>query len=464
MEVQKKFCSFQGHEKVPANIYCISCKIYMCQKCESFHSKLLSEHKIYDIDKINSEDISQQFCKQERHNLELQYFCRNHNILCCAKCITKIRNKENGIHKDCNVCTIEEIKNEKLNKLNENIKNLEILSKNLEGSLNKLKDIYEKINQNKEDIKTQIQKIFTKIRNELNKREDFLLQEVEDIFKKKFFGEEIIKQGEKLPNKVKKSLDKCKGIEYNNEENKIISLINDCTNIEENINEINKINDSISKNNDLGDTKVIFYPLEGDDSQLNILIKDINIFGNVCITGELFTNSSIINKDINKINLLIKWLKEKIKTEVISSELIFRMSKDGDKSEDFHKFCDNQGPTLVIIQTTSNKIFGGFTPLNWKSTEEKPIDKNYQTFIFSLDLNKKYDQVKINSQAIKCSKEFGPNFGNDDIELKKNLKDGICYADNSCNFICGGKTELLGSNNNNETFSTKELEVFKIIY
>ena len=208
MEVQKKFCSFQGHEKVPANIYCISCKIYMCQKCESFHSKLLSEHKIYDIDKINSEDISQQFCKQERHNLELQYFCRNHNILCCAKCITKIRNKENGIHKDCNVCTIEEIKNEKLNKLNENIKNLEILSKNLEGSLNKLKDIYEKINQNKEDIKTQIQKIFTKIRNELNKREDFLLQEVEDIFGKKFFGEEIIKQGEKLPNKVKKSLDK----------------------------------------------------------------------------------------------------------------------------------------------------------------------------------------------------------------------------------------------------------------
>ena len=89
MEVLKKFCSFQGHEKIPANIYCISCKIYMCQKCELFHSKLLSNHKIYNIDKINNEDISQQFCKQEKHNLEFQYFCRNHNILCCAKCITK---------------------------------------------------------------------------------------------------------------------------------------------------------------------------------------------------------------------------------------------------------------------------------------------------------------------------------------------------------------------------------------
>ena len=186
--------------------------------------------------------------------------------------------------------------------------------------------------------------------------------------------------------------------------------------------------------------------------------------GNVCMNGNFFLNSSIINQDINKINLLIKWIKEKIKKDVISSEMIFRMSKDGDKSEDFHKFCDNQGPTLVIVQTTSNKIFGGFTPLNWKSSEEKPIDKNNQTFIFSLDLNKKYDQVKLNSQAIKCSKEFGPNFGNDDFELKKNLKEGICYADNSCNFICNGETELLGGKNNNETFYTKELEVFKIIY
>ena len=276
----------------------------MCQKCESFHSKLLSNHKIYNIDKINTEDISQQFCKQENHNLELQYFCRNHNLLCCAKCITKIRNKENGIHKDCNVCTIEEIKNEKVNKLNENIKNLEKLSKNLEESLNKLKDIYEKINENKEDIKNKIQKIFTKIRNELNKREDLLLEEVENIFKKNFFGEEIIKQGEKLPNKVKKSLDKCKRIEYNNEENKIISLINDCTNIEENINEIN----SISKCNDLGDNKIFFYPKEGDDSQLNILVKGIKTFGNVCMNGNFFLNSSIINQDINKINLLIKWI------------------------------------------------------------------------------------------------------------------------------------------------------------
>ena len=42
-------------------------------------------------------------------------------------CICKIRKDEIGKHKDCNVCTIEEIKDEKINKLKENIKCLEEL-------------------------------------------------------------------------------------------------------------------------------------------------------------------------------------------------------------------------------------------------------------------------------------------------------------------------------------------------
>ena len=41
------------------------------------------------------------------------------------------------------------------------------------------------------------------------------------------------------------------------------------------------------------------------------------------------------------------------------------MSINGRTSKDFHKYCDNKGPTLTIVKTTKNKIFGGFTPLNW---------------------------------------------------------------------------------------------------
>jgi len=299
----------------------------MCQKCESFHSKLLPNHKIYNIDKINLEEISQQLCNEEKHNLELQYFCKNHNVLCCAKCITKIKNKENGLHKDCDIYTIEEIKEEKINKLNKNINNLELLSKNLEESINKLKDIFEKLNKNKEDVKTNIQRIFTKIRNELNSREDSLLIEVDDIYNKNFFGEDIIKQGEKLPNKIKRSLEKCKTISNFNEENKIISLINECLTIENSIDEINKINDSINKCNNLTNIDIVFYPKEENDTQINDIIQNINHFGQVFKSNDLFVDSSIIGKDVNKHCILIKDNNETDEEYIEKMKSIFTKNK-----------------------------------------------------------------------------------------------------------------------------------------
>ena len=101
-------------------------------------------------------------------------------------CISKIKNENFGNHKDCNVCLIEEIKDEKINKLKENINCLENLSKNINESINNLKIISEKINEDKEQLKLKIQKIFTNIRNELNNREDQLLLDIDKQFESLF--------------------------------------------------------------------------------------------------------------------------------------------------------------------------------------------------------------------------------------------------------------------------------------
>jgi len=93
--------------------------------------------------------------------------------------LCKLKTKNYGQHKDCDIYIIEDIKEEKKNKLKENIKNLENLSNNINDSINKIKIIYEKINEKKEELKIKIQGIFTKIRNALNDREDELLLEVE---------------------------------------------------------------------------------------------------------------------------------------------------------------------------------------------------------------------------------------------------------------------------------------------
>ena len=142
-----------------------------------------------------------------------------------------------GQHFNCEVCLIKDIKDEKKNKLKENIKYLEDSSKNIIESVNKLKEIYEKINKSKEEIKLKISKIFTKIRNIVNEREDKLLLELDNKFDEIYFKEDIIKKGEKLPNQIKLYLDKGKILEneWDDNDNKLINRINDCLIIENNI-------------------------------------------------------------------------------------------------------------------------------------------------------------------------------------------------------------------------------------
>ena len=89
--------------------------------------------------------------------------------------------------------------------------------------------------------------MFTQIRNILNKREDELLLEVDNLYNYKYFNEDIIKKGEKLPKQIKLSLEKGKLIDKEWDSKNLYSYINDCINIENNIKTINVINESIIK-------------------------------------------------------------------------------------------------------------------------------------------------------------------------------------------------------------------------
>ena len=48
MEFQHK-CSFEEHKDIDAIITCPECKIYMCNKCENFHSSLFKNHHPYKL-------------------------------------------------------------------------------------------------------------------------------------------------------------------------------------------------------------------------------------------------------------------------------------------------------------------------------------------------------------------------------------------------------------------------------
>ena len=292
MEEQKKKCSSKKHSDIDAIIYCQKCKKYMCNKCQNYHSELFEEHKTTNLNNIN--DIFIETCKEKNHINKLEFFCKEHNTLCCVSCISKLKDEGYGQHFDCDVCHIKNIKDEKKNKLKENINNLEELNNQIEKSINELKTIYEEINKNKEDLKLKVQTIFTKIRSALNEKEDKLLSDIDNEFNNKYFKDDLIKESEKLPNKIKKSINKGKIIEKAWDENNLSSLINDCIIIENNIKEINDINNNIQKSNSNKNVK-IEYNIE--EEQINNLINTINNFGKIKTNDNIYDDYKIEMKN-----------------------------------------------------------------------------------------------------------------------------------------------------------------------
>ena len=278
-EIKKKKCSLKEHEEIDAIIYCQECKIYMCNKCLNHHSQFLKNHKLYKLDN-NIIKLFSYICKEKNHNnMKLEYFCENHNVLCCGAFISKIQSEGNGKHNKCKVFPIVEIKAKKKNKLTENINYLKDLSKSIDQTIKQLKTIFETTNKKKEKLRDYVQKVFTKIRNALNEREEQLLLQVDKIYNKLFFKEEMIRKSETLPKKIRISLDKGK-IEENewNNKDKLNLLIYNSICIEKNIEEIKMINESIENAKSNLDLSVFFVP---NEDKINKILETIKKFGDI---------------------------------------------------------------------------------------------------------------------------------------------------------------------------------------
>ena len=386
-----KKCSLKKHEEIDAASYCTKCEKFMCKKCDQFHSEFFdSKHDSFLIKSNNFE-------------------------------------------------TIKEINEIDPILMEENIKYLSEFSNDLKELNNKLKIKLEKIDKIKDDLQKNIQNIFTKIRNELNKIEDEYLMEIEKRYEKINLNKKI-KENEILLNKIKLILKE--GIIKNN------LLINECKNIDiknEEIHNYDKIFD-------------IDIPKEEDINEIIEKIKRFNII------KENIINSSILKNDLKKQNQIDKWIKEKVNKNLIKYELIYKMTVNGSTARNFHKYCDNKGPTLTIIETNINEIFGGFTPLSW-SKENDGKDKSKKTFLFSLNLMKKYDMFNRSKRAILYDEYCGPIFGESyDLYLRKNLLEGRINASKDSNFFEFQKLELLQEKGEKSSFETQEIEIFKVIY
>ena len=155
-----------------------------------------------------------------------------------------------------------------------------------------LKKIYETINEDKEKLKMGLQTVFTKIRNFVNNAEDKLFLELEQKFDDTFFKDELIKKSEKIPIEIKEQLERGKIIKNEWENNKLNSLINDCINIDNSIQEIQIMSKNIEK---YKSTQIeIQYFL--DDDEITKMLNDIKLMQIIVKKKTIFFNLKIFLK------------------------------------------------------------------------------------------------------------------------------------------------------------------------
>jgi len=78
------------------------------------------------------------------------------------------------------------------------------------------------------------------------------------------------------------------------------------------------------------------------------------------VTISPFEGSLIIKEESHQAALM-SWLPSNS-----TCSLLYRGSTDGKRPADFHRCCDNKGPTLVLIKS-GEYIFGGYTSKSWES-------------------------------------------------------------------------------------------------
>ena len=92
-----------------------------------------------------------------------------------------------------------------------------------------------------------------------------------------------------------------------------------------------------------------------------------------------FNDSIILNNCERKnefINKILEW------SGLKSMKLLYRGSRDGTTSQDFHDKCDNKGKTISLYLNDKGNIFGGYSSIPWtKNGGDKTAN---DCFLFTL--------------------------------------------------------------------------------
>ena len=171
-----------------------------------------------------------------------------------------------------------------------------------------------------------------------------------------------------------------------------------------------------------------------------------------------FKESTILEDDYEK-NILIKCIEENDSTKkgTIRTKLLFKATKDGDKSVEFHNKCDLMGPTITIVKSENGRRFGGYSSISWDKSKAN-YSKDGINFLFSLDTLQLYKNTS-GSNHTYHNESYGPTFGGGhDLYIANECMNNNSSYSKKNDYGMTSSFEL----NSVQSFKVLDYEVFKI--
>ncbi|CAF1576931.1 unnamed protein product [Didymodactylos carnosus] len=148
-------------------------------------------------------------------------------------------------------------------------------------------------------------------------------------------------------------------------------------------------------------------------------------------------------------------------------QLIYKATRDGFDASTFHRLCDGKGPTMTIILSTDNYLFGGYVSVSWRSVNRWETDTS--AFIYTLNNPHRIPPTKYKikdggRRAIWSNSSYGPTFGYFDLIVEadsyRTLKNPH-YSQFPADYVdTTGKANLTFTET--EKFSAADIEVYAL--
>ena len=175
-----------------------------------------------------------------------------------------------------------------------------------------------------------------------------------------------------------------------------------------------------------------------------------------------FDSKIIQSKD--SISFILDYIKQNDKTFNFNNiKLLFRGSRDGERTKTCHELCDNKQNVLIIMKSETGYIFGGYSKVGFKVNNNFDYKIDNNCFLFSLNLKKIYPVIK--DKEVIC--HIGVDFG---LCFYASLSFGDNFMRKKNNSICERILKYFNDlencfemNGGQSYFICQELEVFQLL-